>query len=239
MPITIDKSAPYAPPSAIADIVTRYRDRGLPTPVTSDVLARIGVTDSLLARTLQALQTLDLIDEAGNPTPTLEGIRTAPEAELKPKLAEWLNAAYAEIVSVANPASDDDTKVRDAFRTFNPVGQQDRMVTLFLHLYRWAGIRTDIASAQRPERAPIKQVKVGLRLTPKNRPNSEVHQSPQKLAPNGQLHPALAGLLASLPSSNNGWSKLKRDAFLRSFEAVIDFVVPVSNLEEQDAQNES
>ena len=87
MPVTEDRPAPYAPPSAIIDFVSRYRHRNVPFPVTADVLARIGVSQSLIPRTLQALQTLDLINEIGNPTETLEGIRLAPEAEYKKRLS--------------------------------------------------------------------------------------------------------------------------------------------------------
>jgi Family of unknown function (DUF5343) len=234
VPVTSDKSAPYAPASAVIDVVNRYRNRGLPIPVTVDVLARVGISDSLLARTLQALQALDLIDEAGNPTSVLEGIRIAPEAEFKPKLAEWLNGAYAEIVSVADPASDDDTRVRDAFRTFTPFGQQDRMVTLFVQLFRWAGVRNDQQSAQRTERTPSKQSKTSARTSTKSRSDLDAPAAGHKFATGGQVHPALAGLLASLPTNKDGWSKSKRDAFLRSFEAVLDFVIPISNSEEQE-----
>jgi Family of unknown function (DUF5343) len=237
MPVTSDKSAPYAPASAVKDVIDRYRNRGLPIPVTIDVLARVGISDSLLTRTLQTLQALDLIDEAGNPTSVLEGIRIAPEAEFKPKLAEWLNGAYAEIVSVVDPASDDDTRVRDAFRTFTPFGQQDRMVTLFVQLFRWAGVRKDQQSAPRTERKPSKPAKSTVRTVTKSRQDVEASLVGQKFTPSGQIHPALAGLLASIPTNKDGWSKSKRDAFLRSFEAVLDFVVPISSSEEQDLEN--
>src|SRR6266436_3650546 len=65
--VTADKPAPYATTSAILDIIGRYRNRGLPSPVNADVLARASIPGSLIPRTLQALVTLDLINEAGNP----------------------------------------------------------------------------------------------------------------------------------------------------------------------------
>jgi Family of unknown function (DUF5343) len=92
---------------------------------------------------LQALATLDLIDEQGRPTSTLEGIRLAPELEYKQRLEDWLRAAYADALSFVDPAVDDETKIRDAFRGYKPVGQQHRMVTLFRGLFAAAGIRPD------------------------------------------------------------------------------------------------
>ena len=55
MPVTLDKPGPYASPQSIIEIVDRHRDRGMPSPVTSDVLGRAGIPDSLIPRTIQAL----------------------------------------------------------------------------------------------------------------------------------------------------------------------------------------
>ena len=124
MAVTPDKPAPYAPPSSILDIIRRYRDRGLSFPVNADVLTRIGVPESLVSRTMQALITLDLFNEVGNPTPTLEGIRVAPEAEYKKHLEDWLKSAYADVFSFVDPTTDDDIRIMDAFRSYQPQGQR-------------------------------------------------------------------------------------------------------------------
>ena len=81
MPITKDTPGPYAPASAIVGLIERHRRNGWPSPVTEDILQRTGISESLTSRTLQALITLDLIDDQGRPTPTLEGIRLAPEPD--------------------------------------------------------------------------------------------------------------------------------------------------------------
>lgn len=140
MSVTKDKPAPYATSSAILDLIDRHRNRGLPAPVTFDILARAGISDSLIPRTLQALQTLDLIDDQGMPTETLEGLRLAPESEFQNRLTEWIQDAYADVLAFVNPSEDDETAVRDAFRSYSPVGQQPRMVTLFMGLLAAAGM---------------------------------------------------------------------------------------------------
>lgn len=143
MPVTPDQAGPYAPAAVIVDLIERHRNKGLPTPITVDVLARAGVSDSLLARTLQALSTLDLIDSEGRPTAALEEMRLAPEAEFLTRMGQWLSSTYADALQFVNPATDDEGAVRDAFRKYNPVGQQGRMVTLFMGLFRRAGIAPD------------------------------------------------------------------------------------------------
>ena len=152
MSVTSDKPAPYAPFSSIVELIERHRNRGLPPPVTVDVLLRAGVSQSLVSRTLYALQVLDLIDEQGVPTKTFEGIRLAPEAEYKQRLSEWLQSAYADVLKFVDPAADDETKVRDAFRSYQPVGQQSRMITLFLGLLAAAGMAAEKRGGQ-PKKA--------------------------------------------------------------------------------------
>lgn len=121
--------------------------------MTAEVLARASVSESLIPRTLQALQILDLLDEQGMPSKTLEGIRLAPEAEYKQRLAEWLQSAYADVLRYVDPAVDDETKLRDAFRMYNPVGQQPRMITLFLGLVGVAGLGPEKQTTPRRQRS--------------------------------------------------------------------------------------
>ena len=139
MPVTTDKPGPYAPASVVLDLIERHRSKGLPAPVNKDVLARAGVPDSLNARTLQALTVLDLLDAAGNPTEIFEGLRRSPEAEFQKRLHDWLTVAYADALKFVDPAGASESSIRDAFRHYNPVGQQTRMVTLFTGLFKAAG----------------------------------------------------------------------------------------------------
>src|SRR5690606_15755196 len=140
MPVTTDQPAPYDPATAILDLIERHRNRGLPPLVDADVLARAGISDSLIPRTLQALKTLDLLTDDGRPSEVFEGIRLAPSGEYQQRLAEWLNAAYADALTFIDPATDDEVAIRDAFRKYIPTGQQSRMVTLFIGLFTAAGV---------------------------------------------------------------------------------------------------
>jgi hypothetical protein len=221
MPVTPNAPAPYAPASAIIELIKRHRSRGLPAPINSDVLARASISGSLIPRTLQALQALDLIDDSGAPSAILEGIRLAPEAEYKQRVADWLRGAYADALQFVDPATAAESEIRDAFRNYNPIGQQERMVALFTGLFREAGIG--------PERQRVGNVKsTTSRTTTKPRTNPTSHTAlHMNGGGDGKLPAPIAGLLTSLPTNGAGWSKTTRDRFVTTFEAVLDFCIPI------------
>lgn len=246
MPVTIDQPAPYAPASAILELIDRHRNKGLPPVVDADVLIRAGVSDSLVPRTLQALKILDLLTEDGRPSQIFEGIRLAPTAEYQQRLAEWLNAAYADALSYVDPATDDEVAIRDAFRKYIPTGQQARMVTLFMGLFTAAGViapkqkANAPPSSSKPRQTSSKQFKPSKGKTPPPPayPRDGRHGQPQNLA-TGEIPPALAGLLATLPIDTGVWTKDRRDQFLTTFGAVLDYTFKVGDPPKPETETES
>jgi hypothetical protein len=226
MPVTADRPAPYTSPKVILDLIERHRSRGLPTPVNAETLARAGVPDSLLGRTMQSLTGLDLVDDQGKPSPALEAIRLAPQSEYTARIADWLNSVYADVLQYVDPATSDDTAIRDAFRNYQPVGQQDRMVTLFLGLFRAAGVAPEKAqAAPRPVKNKAAALYSAARTARPTAPRAAPKASFTTFTPAGGVPAPLAGLLASLPAV--GWTQADRDKFILAFGAVLDFVVPV------------
>jgi hypothetical protein len=227
MAVTRDRPAPYAPASAIIDIVGRYRNRGLPFPVNSEVLARAGIAESLIPRTLQALQTLDLINDLGNPTETFEGIRLAPEAEYRKRLEDWLKGAYADVFSFVDPSTDDEVRIRDAFRSYQPVGQQNRMVTLFQGLCAAAGMIPERAAPTSRSRAPTPRTPRTSSVPKANVARSTATPNPIRHPSGSPFPPAIMGLMESLPNPMEGWTKASRDKFVQTFGIVLDYSIPV------------
>lgn len=233
MPLVPDGPAPYAPVATILDLIHRFRDRGLGTPFTLDVLTRAGVTESLAPRTLQSLRNLDLVDDQGNPTELFERLRRAPSSEFQQALEEVVRGVYADVFSFADPSVDSQERVADAFRQYNPPGQRNRMVTLFLGLCQAAGIieespvrkRSTQAASQR-DGSPRRQTKPQQRQAKA----TTVQQQPPSDFP-----PELTGLLNSLPDRTLGWTKDRRDKFLEAFGVVLDFVIPVREPHEFEA----
>jgi uncharacterized protein DUF5343 len=235
MTVTADKPAPYSPGATILEVIDRRRSRGMPTPISADVLGRAGIAQTLIPRVLQSLQALDLIDAEGNPTPTFEAIRLAPETEYRKRLEEWLKGTYAEVFTFVDPMKDDETRIRDAFRSYHPIGQQSRMVSLFVALCKAAGLIAEKSS--RPARA-------GGTIAPAPRQRTIVKRIVAERFKDSPRHPSalpapLRGLLEKLPAEGDVWTKEERAKFLATFTAVLDFCFPVgeqrANTEDDEA----
>lgn len=239
MPVTSDNPAPYAPSSAILAVVDRHRNKGLPSVVDFEVLARAGVSETLVPRTLHALRTLDLIGEDGRLTDVIEGLRLAPESDYKERMTAWLRSAYADVLTYVDPETATEGQLRDAFRTYKPIGQQGRMVSLFQGLFGAAGAAPERQRLvlKRPAAAVGTRPKTLLRRPPSDKaPTAPAsRQASQILQQSDQpagLPPALAGLLASLPVSGQ-WTQAERDKFMTAFPVILDYsfeIVAEANL---------
>jgi len=219
MAVRTEGPAPYAPPASVISLIDRYRDRGLQTPITLDVLSRAGVTESLAPRTLQALKLLDLIEEDGQPTQNFETLRLAPATEYQQRFREFLESAYQDVFAYTDPEKDSDTAIRDAFRGYEPRGQQARMVTLFLGLCEHAGMqRPEQKTTKAPRTAPPRRTTRKETGTGRRNGKKESARS---------YPPLLAGLLESLPKDGGSWRQEDRDRFLAALPVVLDFCFPV------------
>lgn len=229
MAVTSDKPGPYTSPQVVIDLIERHRNRGLPSPVDNDVLARAGVSDSLIPRTLQSLQTLELIDDKGQLTEIFEKIRTASETDYKNQMQQWLNDVYADVLSYVDPADDDETRIRDAFRSYKPIGQQNRMVSLFINLFIAAGLREEkITKPQKP--------RTSKKLVLKKRVSATTAKSNTGIIPQSLgVPPAIAGLLQSLPQEGHSWPQERRDKFVETFSSILDFCYSIK--EEPDPED--
>jgi hypothetical protein len=243
-----DGPAPYGPPQTIIEVIESYRDRGLAIPFTTDVLARAGVSDGLVNRTLQTLRLLDLVDDAGFPTPQFELLKRARgEEEYKERLQAWLQDVYREVLQYADPLTDPPSRVAEAFRGFTPDGQRTRMVTLMLGLYRYAGLIADLPTRAEPARPRPRKATASRKAPPATptpiatRSEAPRDQTSPAVAPRGigevayDLPPGLIGLLQQIPRGGDGWTVNRRDEFVRAFQAVLDFSVPVKRADPERA----
>jgi hypothetical protein len=236
MAFTSGDQVPYAPPSTIIDVLRRYRDRGLPSPLTGEVLTRAGVPETLTQRTLQSLKLLRLIDAEGKPEDQFLAANRAPEDEYKTRLGELITEVYSEAITFADPANDSYDRVRDAFRAYNPQGQQDRMVTLFLGLLEYVGLDTSAAAVTRSiteggrsaTRAPGTKRLQAPKKPPRgnSRKQQGAGKSDETLDHGFALPASIAGLLRDLPAEGRRWTPQRRDAWLQTFTVVLDYAFP-------------
>lgn len=155
-------TGPYAPVKNVLDVVHRLRDRGLPVPLTADSIQTLGIPPGNAPRTLQAVKFLGLIDGKGGLTEPAERIRRASTEEYPSLFAEIIRAAYVPVFQLVDPAEDGEVKIADAFRQYDPAGQREKMVTLFL------GLCEEAAVVQKTERQSQRQA-APRRETPRPR----------------------------------------------------------------------
>jgi hypothetical protein len=224
MPLQPNGPGPYAPPSTIIEVIEVFRERGLRTPFTLEVLTRAGIPESLAPRTLQALKLLDLIDAEGNPLEAFHAAVRAPEDQFKEAIQDLIVGAYRDVFSFADPGEQNLDRVRDAFRTYTPIGQQDRMVTLFLGLLEWLGL--DVGAAKGgPKEGRVARTPKSKRATPRRRDSDG--QKPRTPALDLPA-PILSLLTDALPGDGQPWTEPMRKGFMATFGALLDFYYPVT-----------
>lgn len=234
MSLVANGPAPYTTVLALTTVVDWFRDKGPTGPITTETVIRVGVPESLGRRTIQSLVLLDLIDEAGNPSEQFEAFHSIRgEEEYRTAFQEWVRATYADVLTYCDPAADPYDKIVESFRGYQPAGQRRAMASLFLGLWKHAGLlapasggqaKSSIASprpspARRDQGAPKTPVRV-------IRDSDRGHSG----SPNTDgLPPGLVGLLHQIPVGGQSWTTARRAQFLQAFTGVLDFAVPVDD----------
>jgi hypothetical protein len=226
---TPDTNRPYGPPSNVTAVLHRLRSRNLPERVDVEYLRDAGVGEGTLGRTLFALRFLDLVADDGQPSQALRSIHTSTDEEYRTILSGLVREAYAEVFNSIDPAEDSQDRIFNFFRRYTPASQRKRMVIFFLGMCAEAGIPTmdtprqramqeaRSASATRTPRAPAA-------TQPQQRPPRG--RTPPPPPPPTDVHPALLGLIQSLPAPGQPLSRERRENWIAMAKATLTFVYP-------------
>ena len=133
-------TAGYAPAVNVLAVINKLRGGTVSGPVDRNLLIRIGIKESLAKRVLNSLATLGLINEAGALTDEFKALVAAKPDEYQTTLAAFLRGAYKNIFDVADPAKATPDELRNAFWGYEPRGQIDSMIRLFVGLCEAAGL---------------------------------------------------------------------------------------------------
>jgi hypothetical protein len=98
-------------------------------------LTALGAAEGNAIRVQRALEFLGLIDDEGTLTESARRLRKAHDDEYPSTLAEILRSAYAPVFEIQpDPEAANDIELANAFRQFDPAGQRNNMVRLFIAL---------------------------------------------------------------------------------------------------------
>ncbi len=220
---------PYAPAAPVLNVIRRIRDGRLPDPLTLSALQQLGVAEGNADRVQKALRFLGLIDEEHTRTETFTRLGRVPTEEYPRAFVEVLQAAYAPVLRIVNPAEDTDIAVQDAFRGYEPSGQRPRMVSLFLALCREAGLEGGpvparptvrrVTRAQPPTRARARVVPPAAAVV---MDEASVSEEPTALTD----YRLLVGLIHQLPKDGQ-WTQSRRDRWVQALTANLDLLVEI------------
>ncbi len=221
---------PYAPPSNVIMVLKRLQSRNLPERIDPEYLRDCGVPDGTVTRTLFGLRFLGLVTEAGAPTQELRAIGNATVEEYQSILTRLIRTAYADVFNVVDPAEDGQERIANVFRKYSPASQRARMVMFFLGMCREAGM--PILDTPRQRKMASGPAKAKTPAMPKKAPG--VGKPGVGSAGSAQtgfqaatgVHPALDGLIRSLPAPGTPMTKESREQWLVMAGATLGFIYP-------------
>ena len=243
-PETPNTNRPYAPPSNIVAVLKRLRSRKLPERIDTDYVNDAGIPGGTTARTLSGLRFLGLIDEGGVPSEDLRAIQKSTDEEYKAILSDRVKAAYAEVFGVLDPAEDSQDKILNFFRRYEPASQRPRMVIFFLGMCRESGIATVDVPRQRAMGGQSSAISRSQPAAPRSQPlpkdiGGGDRRARTATAQEFPIHPALEGLMRSLPTPGEPLSPDRRDRWLAMAEATLIFTYPEERNEVEEANDGS
>ena len=212
--------APYASYKSVTQVIKRYRERGLPDPLTPEALQQVGVTASMASPTYRALLFLGLVDDAGAKTATFEKIRRATSDDYRPVLADAIRNAYADVFVVADPGKDNETAIADAFRGCDPANQRDKMVRLFIGLCEESGI----SQPRSKRRSRVLPMQARSEKTPVTTVNETVISKSDETS---DFDFRLVSAIVQQLPRNGPWTSEKRQKWIDAMTSAVDLLIEV------------
>jgi hypothetical protein len=226
---------PYVSYKAFIRFINGMRDGHLPSRVDRGVLS--GMSGSAQSTMLKGLESLGLTNGDGRPTKKLEQlVAVAPGSpEYKGQLRHVLEETYPFLFNGSiNLKTTTTNEVQGVVRDQGVSGSTVAKVIAF---FLSAAKDADIAVSKYVRTPSISDVGVKKRNAPRATDDDDDSAESEFLdhmpaGPALDLHPALSGVLATLPAPGQPMSSKGREVFMRAFDAVLTLAHPVKDDDE-------
>ena len=216
---------PYFAFKTLTNTITKMEEHGPPPRIDRTFLT--GMSGAGQTQFLAGLKSLGLIDDDGVVQPKLVEMVNNPD-ERPALMGQVLRERYPEAVELGSG----NATTGQLIEVFNGYGVQGdtarKAIAFYLHAAKYAG---DIPVSPNFKTPTVARNPGGARRKSKPKPNEAIEVTPvqpQNGVPVG-LHPALAGLLATIPKQGQTWTQDEHDRFKAAFDPVLAIAAPVSD----------
>jgi len=224
---------PYAPGNRTVEVIRRIREGKSGNALTLNQLQALGVAAGNADRVQRALTFYRLIEPPDfTLTESATALRKASDDEYPGLLGGIIRKAYAGVFEIVDPATATRNDLVNAFRPYDPAGQRDNMITLFVAVCREAKLMPSDAEPQRRATGAAKKVAASLKGTVPSQIRKRFTDS------GGFLHPVLDTMLADVKQKfvAGKWTQQERDRFMAIFPLTLDTYLPIASEQKQEEE---
>jgi len=224
---------PYFAFKTLTNMIVKMEEHGPPPRIDRTFLT--GMSGAGQTQFIAGLKSLGLIDEDGVVQPNLVELVNKPD-ERPALIGQILRERYPEAIELGSG----NATTGQLVEVFNGYGVQGdtarKAIAFYLQGARYAG---DIPLSPHFKTPTVKAQGGGSKKrTKKAPPPAETPLTPVNHGVPSGLHPALAGLLATIPKQGQTWTQEEHDRFKAAFDPVLAIAAPVSDDETSDPEEE-
>ncbi len=224
----------YAPYESFNRLLGRLKEAlPLPKPLDSSFWARMKFSGSMTSALRSTMVYLGLLTSDGMPSQELEGLLGGDIKERRVVLRRIFEKVYEPILTKLDLERATSGQLRAEFKALGADGEVGKKaVSFFLAIAREAGVQLHPHLSARQPRAPGEkrtrpkaEGKREAKSKGESRLGTEGGVLPMVL---GHLHPAIVGLLQTVPASDSPWDAEGKQRFKVAFEAMLDVLYPTA-----------
>ena len=216
---------PYPPAAKTVGVVRRIHEGTAGSNLSQKQLVSLGIAEGNSDRVQKALRFLGLVDAEGTLTPLAIRLRKATSDEYPTLLAEIVRSAYAPVfVLYPDPGAASAIDMNNAFKPYDPAGQRQNMIALFMALCREASMaqgaaprigRPPAPKTNRDTSVAKKTLDQPGRVDPPPPPPGQQHVY-------SRLHPAVQAWIDEMPDNGTTWDRADFESWLAIFRASVE-----------------